>query len=91
MTVEDFVRKYIVAAEGKPAVKGYLAQHQFFDQVCALTFSSSPLAHSATFEFSLLAHLLQMLLDSKINSHISYNFCPDLQDGRWILKALNAN
>ena len=37
MTVEDFVKKYIVAAEGKPAVKGYLAQHQFFDQVlCAL-------------------------------------------------------
>jgi len=33
MTVEDFVKKYIVAAERKPAVKGYLAQHQFFDQV----------------------------------------------------------
>ena len=46
-------------------------------------------SHSSTFEFSLLAHILQMLLDSKINSHISSNFCPDLQDG--ILKALNAN
>ena len=37
-------------------------------------------AHSAMFEFSLLAHILQMLLASKINSHISSNFCPDLQD-----------
>ena len=37
--------------------------------------------HSATFEFSLLAHILQMLLGSKINSHISLNFCPDHQDG----------
>ena len=27
--------------------------------------------HSATFEFSLLAHLLKMLLGSKINSHFS--------------------
>ena len=50
-----------------------------------------PSAHSATFEFSVLAHILQMLLASKINAHISSNFCPDLQDGRWILKALNAN
>jgi len=51
----------------------------------------SYIAHSATFELSLLAHMLQMLLASKINSHISSNFCPDLQDGGWILKALNAN
>ena len=28
--------------------------------------------HSATFEFSPLAHILQMLLASKINSHISF-------------------
>ena len=48
-------------------------------------------AHSATFEFSLLVHILQMLLASKINSHISSNFCPDHHDGRWITKALNAN
>ena len=34
-------------------------------------------AHSGTFEFSLLAHILQMLLAIKINSHISSNFCPD--------------
>ena len=51
----------------------------------------SALTQNATFEFSLLAHILQMLLASKINSHISSNFCPDHQDGRWIIKALNAN
>ena len=49
------------------------------------------LTHSATFEFSLLAHILQMLLASKINSHISTNVCSDHQEGRWIIKALNAN
>ena len=49
-----------------------------------------PLAHNTTLEFSLLAHILQMLLASKINSHISSNFCPDHQDGSWIIKALNA-
>ena len=48
-------------------------------------------AHSAMFEFSLSAYKLQMLLASKISSHISSNFCPDHQDGRWIIKALNAN
>ena len=31
--------------------------------------------HTRTFEFSLLAHLLEMLLGSMINSHISLNFC----------------
>ena len=40
---------------------------------------------------TVLAHMLQMLLASKINFHISSNFCPDHQDGRWIIKALNAN
>ena len=30
--------------------------------------------------------LLQMLLGSKINSHISLNFCPDHQDRRWVVK-----
>ena len=48
-------------------------------------------AHSAMFEFSLLAHILQMLLDSKINFHVYSNICPDLQDRRWIIKILNAN
>ena len=57
---------------------------------CRLAFTTGA-THSATFEFSLLAHLLQMLLASKINSHISSNFCQDHQDGRWISKALNAN
>ena len=47
-------------------------------------------AHGVTFEFSLSAHILQMLLASKINSHISSKFCPDHQDGRWIIKALIA-
>ena len=53
------------------------------------TFLNIP--HSATIEISLLAHILQMLLASKINSHISANFCPDHQDVRLINKALNAN
>ena len=48
-------------------------------------------AHSTMFKFSLLAHLLQMLLGSKMKYHINSNFCPDHQDGRWIIKALNAN
>ena len=38
-----------------------------------------------------MLHMLQMLLASKINSHISSNFCPDHQDGRWIIKPLTAN
>ena len=38
-----------------------------------------------------LAHILQMLLASKINSHISAHLCPDCQDGRWIIKSLKAN
>ena len=46
-------------------------------------------AHSAMFEFSLLAHILQILLASKINSHISSNFCSNHRDGSWIIKALN--
>ena len=41
------------------------------------------MTHGTGFEFPLLAHILQMLLASKINSHISLNFCP--------IKALNAN
>ena len=41
--------------------------------------------HSAPFESSLLAHILQMLLGSKINSHISSNFWPDHQDGRLVI------
>ena len=48
-------------------------------------------SYSPMFQFSLLADILQMLLSSKIKSHISSNFCPDHQDGRWIIKALNAN
>ena len=55
---------------------------------------SSPFSaptHTAPFESSLLAHILEMLLGSKINSHISSNFCPDQEDGRLIIKALNAN
>ena len=42
-------------------------------------------SHTAPFESSLLAHILEMLLGSKINSHISSNFWPDHQDGRWVI------
>ena len=41
--------------------------------------------HSATSEFSLLVHILHILLASKINTHISSNFWPDHQNGRWVI------
>jgi len=54
-------------------------------------FRKAVMAHGTGFEFPLLAHILKMLLANKINSHISLNFCPKCQDGKWIIKALNAN
>ena len=45
-------------------------------------------AHTAAFEFSLIAHMLEMLLGSKIAPHISLNFCQVHQDGRLVIKAL---
>ena len=42
-------------------------------------------SHTAPFESSPLADILEMLLGSKINSHISSNFWPDHQDGRWVI------
>ena len=77
-------------------IQGYFSHpmtllHKIFNYSTCLIICFLPFAHSARFEFSLLAHLLQRLLASKINSHISTNFCQNLHDGRWILKALTAN
>ena len=73
----------------------YELWHYLAYNLCGLTkqpiVTAAAAPHSATFEFSLLAHKLQMLLPSKINSHISSNFGQDHQDGRWIIKAFNAN